>query len=408
MPNVDMQYHMRLREWQMSRMQNKIAGQSKILNLRDGPVAAAHSSRYTSHLLRLNRFSRNIERIQSNIRISEGYMQESLQILHRVREIAVTGAQGTFTTQDKQYMGEEVNQLLTELLELSNARSGDGTTLFSGDNTLSLAFRASTGHITGGASEVITSVEYVGTIRKNMSEISEGSFIETNFPGNQVFWAEHQQIITARDVTAYQALQDSAILIDGKEIQLKEGDTVHAIIAKINDSGAAVKAKLDPVLNSLSLVTTVPHQLWMEDAGEGTVLKDLGVLGTTGSLPPNNIASDADVSGGSVFDMIIHLRDSLYRGDTIEIGGSGLKGVDTGMNNLLTSLAELGAKDERLETVGQRLAYEVPHMVKRNSIEVDLDLAEAITELKMLEYTHKAALQTAGRILQPTLLDFMR
>ncbi len=408
MPNVDMQYYMRLREWQMNQMQSKIAGQSKILNLRDGPVAAAHSSRYTSHLLRLNRFSRNVERIQSNIRIAEGYMQESLQILQRVREIAVTGAQGTFTTQDKQYMGEEVNQLLAELLDVSNARSGDGTTLFSGDNTLSPAFRASTGHITGGGKEVITSVEYVGTIRKNMSEISEGSFIETNFPGNQVFWAEHQQIITARDATDYQVLQDSAILIDGKEIKLKEGDTVHAIIAKINDSGAAVKAKLDPVLNSISLVTTVPHQLWMEDVGEGTVLKDLGVLGGSGSLPSSNIAPDADISGGSVFDMLIHIRDSLYRGDSLEIGGSGLKGVDTAMNNLLTSMAELGAKDERLETVGQRLAYEMPQMVARNSREVDLDLAEAITELKMLEYTHKATLQTAARILQPTLLDFMR
>lgn len=35
-------------------------------------------------------------------------------------------------------------------------------------------------------------------------------------------------------------------------------------------------------------------------------------------------------------------------------------------------------------------------------------MSEAITDLKMLEYTHKAAMQTAARILQPTLLDFLR
>jgi flagellar hook-associated protein 3 FlgL len=47
-------------------------------------------------------------------------------------------------------------------------------------------------------------------------------------------------------------------------------------------------------------------------------------------------------------------------------------------------------------------------LVEANSNEVDLDLSEAITELKMLEYTHKAALNTTARIMQPSLLDYLR
>ncbi len=42
------------------------------------------------------------------------------------------------------------------------------------------------------------------------------------------------------------------------------------------------------------------------------------------------------------------------------------------------------------------------------SREVDLDLSKAITDLKMLEHTHQAALGTSARILRPTLLDFLR
>ena len=408
MPNYDMQYHMRLREWKMNQMQNKIAGQTKIQELRDDPVAAAHSSRYQSHITRLNRFSENVQRIQGNGRVVEGYMQEALNILHRVRELAVTGATGTFTTQEKQYMGEEINQLMREFLEITNAQSGDGTTLFSGDNSLAHAFRASYGNVKGSSQDVITSVEFVGTIHENLAEISEGSFIATNYPGNKVFWAEQQTVISAVDAGEYQVPGDTAISIDGNEIKLTAGDTIHSIISKINDSGAAVKAKLDPVLNSLVLITTSPHQLWLEDVGGGTVLQDVGVLSDTGSLAPNNYAPDTSISGGSVFDMMIHIRDALYRGDSIEIGGSGIQGIDTAMDNLLTSMAELGARDKRLEIVGERLAFEIPKMIQRNSVEVDLDMAEAITNLKMLEYTHKAALQTAGRILQPTLLDFMR
>jgi flagellar hook-associated protein 3 FlgL len=392
----------------MNQMQNKIAGQTKILELRDDPVAAAHSSRYQSHITRLSRFSENVQRVQGNSRVVEGYMEEALSILHRVRELAVTGATDTFTTQEKQYMGEEINQLMREFLALTNAQSGDGTTLFSGDNTFSQAFRASFGNVTGSKQEVITSVEYIGTIKENLAEISEGSFIATNYPGNKVFWAEQQTIISSVNAGEYQVSEDTAIRIDGKEVSLNTGDTIHSVISKINDSGAAVRAKLDPIQNSLVLITTNPHQLWLEDVGEGTVLQDVGILSQTGSLPPNNIAPDASMSGGSVFDMMIHLRDALFRGDTIEIGGSGIQGIDTAMDNLLTAMATLGARDKRLQVVGERLAFEIPKMIQRNSVEVDLDMAEAITNLKMLEYTHKAALQTAGRILQPTLLDFMR
>ena len=40
--------------------------------------------------------------------------------------------------------------------------------------------------------------------------------------------------------------------------------------------------------------------------------------------------------------------------------------------------------------------------------EVMVPLAEAITSLKSLEYTHEAALNTAARVLKPSLLDFLR
>jgi flagellar hook-associated protein 3 FlgL len=35
-------------------------------------------------------------------------------------------------------------------------------------------------------------------------------------------------------------------------------------------------------------------------------------------------------------------------------------------------------------------------------------MMDAATDLKMLDFAHKAALQSAARILPPTLLDFLR
>lgn len=408
MKNFDMQYHLRLREWRLNEIQNKIASQTRIKELRNDPVSAAHATRYSSRITRMERFSENVATLKSRQQIAEGYMQEALDILQRVREIAVTGATGTFTKQEKQYMGEEVNQLLNELVEIANASSGEGTTLFAGSRNLSKPFRVSLGNVPGGTGEVIVSVEYTGNIQESLAEISEGSYIKSTFAGNRVFWAEHQVLMATRDATNYQVSTDSAIYIDGHRVELKTGDNIHAIIAKINDSNAPVKAKLDPVTNALMIETTTPHQLWLED-GEGCrVLRDLGLLSDDGALPPHNISDEARISGGSAFDMLISLRGSLYRGDTIQIGGSALKGIDNALNNLLNTITDLGSKHERLELVGERLAYEIPEMVAKKSREVDLDITRAITELKMLESAHRAALQTAGRILQPTLLDFLR
>ena len=146
----------------------------------------------------------------------------------------------------------------------------------------------------------------------------------------------------------------------------------------------------------------------MKTGGDGTVLKDLGVISASAGSPPANIHRDARVSGGSLFDMVISLRDNLYAGNTIDIGGKALKGLDLAHNNMLSELARLGAEDERMQVVNERLSYEIPNIQQMDSNAVDLDFAEAITELKMMERTQQATLQTAAKILKPTLLDYLR
>lgn len=408
MPNDDYQYRMRMQEWKMGDLQSKIAEQTRVKELRDDPLAAAHSTRFQSKITRLSRFSDNIETVQGNHRIAEGYITSANDIVLRIRELAVQGANDTYSKEDKANMGEEVDQLLNELVSIANAENGSGVTIFAGDKNKGLAFRAESGMVPGAAGRHITSVDYVGTVNKQVAEVSENSYVNVDFPGNRVFWAEQQQIFSAVDSSNYSVLSDSSIIIDGEQINLNSGDNVHAVMAKINDADIAVKAQLDPVTNSVILKSTTPHQIWMEDAGDGTVLKDLGILSANAGSPPANINRDARVSGGSLFDMVISLRDDLYSGNTIDIGGKALKGIDLAHSNILSELTRLGAEDERLQSSYERIAYEIPNIQQMNSNAVDLDFAEAITELKMMERTQQATLQTAAKVLKPTLLDYLR
>ena len=406
--NDDVQYYLRRQEYNLSSIQNKIAAQNKITNLRDDPVAAAHSVVLKSNISRLKQFADNAGEIQSRGRVAEAYIQETLSIMHRINEIAVQGANGTYSKQETTMMAEEVNQLLSELVEISNSRYGDGTTIFTGDRSLSLAFRTISGYVEGSGRELVTSVEYTGTIKDNFVEISENSYSESAFPGNAVFWAENQVLISSRNADNFFVKEDSSAIIDGVTVNFKAGDNIHAVISKINDSGAPIKAMLDPVKNSLYLTTTQPHQIWIEDLGNGTVFQETGLIKSTNQRPPHNIAEDARMSGGSLFDVVIRLRDSLYSGNVIDIGGGSLKGIQEGMNHLVLQAGKLGARDERLQIVKDRLAYQIPEIQAMDSKETDIDLAEAIMELKMLEYTHRASIQTAAKILPPTLLDFLR
>ena len=231
----------------------------------------------------------------------------------------------------------------------------------------------------------------------------------TGFAGNKVFWADQQAIYSAVDSQNYTVPADAGIVIDGKTIDLRAGDNVHTIAAKINSAAVAVKASLDPVTNGLVLETTQPHQIFVEDKAGTTVLRDLGVVSPRpGMAPPHNIQQDARVFGGSMFDAVIRLRDNLLQGNKEFIGGQGLAGIQASMTNLQTNISELGSRDTRLEFVAKAMEDEKTKVVEKLSNAIDLDLTEGITRMKMLDTTHQAALRTAAKILPPTLMDYLR
>ena len=122
----DTQSSLRLQESKVNNLNNKIGTQRKIQNLRDDPLAAGHSVRYKSYLARLERFEGNARTINDRFTITEGFVNHSLQVMQRVRELAVTGANGTFTPSDLKNIAGEVDELLKELVQNGNATGPDG------------------------------------------------------------------------------------------------------------------------------------------------------------------------------------------------------------------------------------------------------------------------------------------
>jgi flagellar hook-associated protein 3 FlgL len=405
---MDSSYNMRLREWEMSRETNKVGTQSRIKDLRDDPLAAARSTRYQSEILRGERYAKNVDAVRGTLAVAEGNLMQAVDVLQRMRELAVQGATGTLNPAQLGYIGEEVDQLLGELVNVGNAKAEDGTYLFAGTRSRTEPFRTTQGHVPGTGGDRITQVDYLGDNGRRLAEISDGATVGMNMPGQTVFWAEQQQVYSTVDASSYRVQADSRIRIDGTEIDLRAGDNVYAIIGRLNEADVALKAELDPVSGSLTLRTTQPHQIWAEDLAGGTVLQDLGIIARDSPRPPLNFAPGARVFGGSVFDMAMSLRDALLEGSSEKVGGVGIRGIDDSIQSVSTALAEIGSKDARLEGTGKRISAESVEITAFDSEDRGLDLAESITRLRMLEYGHEAALAASARVLQKTLLDYLR
>ncbi|MBE2940844.1 flagellar hook-associated protein FlgL [Anoxybacillus flavithermus] len=82
--------------------------------------------------------------------------------------------------------------------------------------------------------------------------------------------------------------------------------------------------------------------------------------------------------------------------------------IDKHINSFLSARAELGARLNRIELMEERIDQQEVIANRILSDNEDADIERVITDLKTQESVHRAALGVGARIIQPTLLDFLR
>lgn len=110
-------------------------------------------------------------------------------------------------------------------------------------------------------------------------------------------------------------------------------------------------------------------------------------------------------AGENIFKTLEDIMGVLNAGDS---GADYLDKMDEHINNLLVERAALGARSNRLDLMISRLDTDSVSITSMMSKNEDADEAEVITNLKMQENVHRAALGAGARIIQPSLLDFLR
>ncbi len=110
----------------------KLSSGLRINRAGDDASGLAVSEKMRSQIRGLNQAERNIENAVSFIQTTEGYLAETHDIMHRLRELAVQSANGIYSPEDRMQIQVEVSQLVDEVNRIASHAQFNGFNMLTG------------------------------------------------------------------------------------------------------------------------------------------------------------------------------------------------------------------------------------------------------------------------------------
>jgi flagellin len=133
--NMSAQYASRqlgVQNAELSKNIEKLSSGMRINKAGDDASGLAVSEKLRGQIRGLNQAERNIQNGVSFIQTAEGYLQETQDILHRLRELSVQSANGVYTEEDRAQIQVEVSQLIDEVNRIASHAQFNGMNMLTG------------------------------------------------------------------------------------------------------------------------------------------------------------------------------------------------------------------------------------------------------------------------------------
>ncbi|MCG8323945.1 MAG: flagellin [Thiotrichales bacterium] len=304
----------------------------RINSARDDAAGLAISERFTTQIRGLNQAVRNANDGVSLAQTAEGALQETGNILQRIRELAIQSANATNSASDRQALQSEVNQLKTELNRISSTTTFNGLTILDGTYQ-NQTFQVGAG--SGSANTISVSITAVDTasIGNNAVTTNNG----TNREGTGAVSAAAATAAATTHTVEAQTLTIGSTFGVGN-VTVVDAASAETIATAVNGAsgttGVTATAETNATLRALSADGTVTFTL-VTGTGSATVsatvtTADLSNLATE----INNFTGTTGVSAtetGGVLTLThadgkdIGVQNFVHSGDaaqTIEYRGS--------------------------------------------------------------------------------------
>ena len=110
----------------------KLSSGERINRAGDDASGLAVSEKMRSQIRGLNQASKNIQNGVSFIQTTEGYLQETTDIIQRIRELAVQSSNGIYSAEDRMQIQVEVSSLIAEVDRIASAAQFNGMNMLTG------------------------------------------------------------------------------------------------------------------------------------------------------------------------------------------------------------------------------------------------------------------------------------
>ena len=161
--------------------------------------------------------------------------------------------------------------------------------------------------------------------------------------------------------------------------------------------------------------TQAPYEVTRNGNGDITAVTYVGntediraVIGDGVDVVINEPGSGVFQSGQDLFQTLIDIRDNLLAGDQSSLQNARLDELETVRQQIGQGIARVGAVQNRFSAAEAELDDFRIQLQQLLSDSIDADFADVVLNLNAQSNAYQAALNAASRVIQPSLLDFIR
>ena len=325
-------------------------------------------------------------------------------------------------------LGTDLNPDLNTSTNVSELNGGSGIT----EGSFSIIDRAGT-----SGTVTITSSMTLANVITAIGNVSSNLTASINSSGNGITIRDTSSVIT-NSLTVSEIDGGTTALSLGivgtkdgniEGMDLNAALSTSTLISELNGGDGLTLGNIN-VINgaassavSLSSATTIAEVInLINAAASGTVTASIDSAGTSLQVVSNNsstiavvnnvgtdtTAEELGIGGGrNVINTLFKLKQAMEYDDTFAILGS-LANLDSGLETINESRAIYGAVARRIMSTEATHQQNIVNQKDQISNIEGADLVEAASEFAAMEAALQASLSSTARIIQPSLLDFLR
>lgn len=354
---------------EMETSMERLSTGKRINSASDDAAGAAIASRLSAEIRGTNQSIRNAMDAQGLIETAEGAHVEIENILQRMRELAVQGANDTNSTSDRTNLAAEMTQLTTEINRIATTTTWAGIGLLNGTATANTTAGTSTSNLTrnfqigtsGSANNTQMSIS-IAAMTATALGVGGSSGVATVASAVTSETGTNDMVMTATTSTGKLTF---ALGGGGSEV-LAAGDAYAATI-----NGVSVSLTLSATDVALADDNVTAIAALFKDAIEDTSGLNVSVSQADGVLTITNPGSVSVTSASNA--------------------RSSIASIDTALTTLSTQRATLGAYVNRLEATVNNLSNVATNLSAGHGRIEDADFAAESTELARTQILSQAS-----------------